>query len=324
MVVAQNLWLHDMLLKSFLKNGFSKTNENKSWELTDLQYLHLSDSLAQGFLDFTKHPIYRKQFFELEVSLIHEQARMIAKTIGEEAFNLFDVYCGDGLKAVEFVKALNKYGDKPINIRYCPLNPSQLLIDTAVKNMQKAGLPNVVEYHPALSSGHGDSLRYLGRQLRTAEFSKHVVLLLGGVIACFEINEYLFELRRDLLRDDTVIIGNGVRVGERLVDINKYKDPVFHIWFKHLMFGLGFNEKDITFDARFGNSRVEFLYKLKTSAKKKVGEKTIEFKPGDEFVIAGLYKYYSEEFSKFCKMYFANSQVVTNKENEYALVVCKK
>ncbi len=321
---VQNLWLHDMLLKSFLKNGFSKTNGNKSWELNDLQLLFLTSGMAKNFIDFTSNPLYRKQFFTLEVSMIHNLAKEIAKVIGDEPFNLIDIWCGDGLKAVELIKALNSVSDKPIPINYCPINASEYLTDLAISNMDKANLPNAISYKAFLSSCDGYVLRDIGKKLRTSEFTKNVSMLTGGVIACYEINSYLFELSRDFNKGDVLIMGNGVRTGDRLVEIDKYKSEGFNNWLKHLMFGLGFSQENIEFDARFGNSRIELLYKLKTDAVKRIDGKKIEFKVGDEFVVAALYKYYAEEFDKFCSMYFSRADVTIDKDKGYALVICVK
>ncbi|MEK6894045.1 MAG: L-histidine N(alpha)-methyltransferase [Nanoarchaeota archaeon] len=319
-----NLWLHDVLLQGFLKNGFSKSNGSKSWELTELQYLGLTDDLAKGFLKFSKNPIYSKQFFDMEIGMIKKQARLIAENIGNKDFNLIDIYCGDGLKVVEFIKEFNSITSGNVNIRYCPLNSSQYLLDLAVSNVSKAGFSNLKECKPFLSSGDGRALRPIAKKLKSDNYLKNVVVLLGGVIACFDINEYLFELEMDLSKEDVLIIGNGIRVGDRLVDIHKYKTPAFHDWLKHLMFGLGFDEKDFEFDVRFGNSRVEFVYKLKNDFTKSIDGKKVDFKSGDEFVVAALYKYYSDEFEKFCKMYFSNPKIIVDESNEYALVVCKK
>ena len=321
---GQDLWLNAMLLKAFMKNGFALKNGSKSWELTDLQFLSLTPDLAKGFLKFTRHSLYRKQFFELEVSLIRQQADEILQTIGGGAFNLIDIWCGDGLKAVELIKALNASAEKPIEIRYCPLNAAQYLIDLAVENVKKANLPNVVAYEPFLSAGDGMALRQLSKKLRTQDFPKHAVMLTGGVLACYEINHYLFELSRDLREGDSLFIGNGVRVGERLVEIDKYKDSIFQEWFKHLIYGLGFSDDDVEFDVRFGNSRVEMFYRLKVEKNIKSGKRVIKFSPGDELVVNALYKYYAEEFEKFCKMYFTDARVVTDKSGGYAWVMCRK
>ena len=324
MVASQNLWLHDILLRSFIKNGSSNINGSNSWELTDSQYLYLTPDMAKNFIEFTRNPLYRTQFFTLEVSMIYKVAKNIAKSIGDEPFNLVDIWCGDGLKAVELIKSLNAISVKPIKINYCPINASQYLIDLAISNVKKANLPNVVGYNSFISSCDGRVLRDISKKLRTKEFSKNVSLLLGGVIACYEINSYLFELSRDFKKGDVLIMGNGVRIGERLVEIDKYKSKGFHDWLKHVMFSLDFSEKDIEFDARFGNSRIELFYRLKKDYLQKLDGKNIQFKKGDEFVVASLYKYYAEEFDKFCSMYFAQTDVATDKDNGYALVTCVK
>ncbi len=320
---GQNLWLHDMLLSAFLKNGFARTNGNKSWELTDLQYLSLTDDLAKGFLAFSTTPSYRKQFFELELRILKEHSKILSENIGDEPFNLIDIYCGDGFKATELIKEIVSRNSS-IKIRYCPLNASQYLLDLAVENMKKANIPNVIEYKPFLSPGDGRALRPIAKGLKSGNFKKNVVIILGGVVACFDINEYLFELERDMAQGDVLVMGNGVRIGERLVDIHKYVDKSFHNWFKHLMFGLGFDQKDIEFNARFGNSRIEFFYTIKKEVTKQIDGKSFTFQPGDEFVVAHLYKYYAEEFEKFCKMYFKDSAVFTDTDKEYAVVVSRK
>lgn len=323
-VESPNLWMNDLLLNAILKNGYAQTNGNKSWELTDLQFLALTPDLAKGFLKFSTHPMYRKQFFELEVSMIHEHASKIARAVGNEPFNLIDIWCGDGLKAVEVIKAINSQTDEPIKIRYCPLNASSYLLDLAVANMKKAKLPNVIAYQPFLSAGDGRCLRSVGKKLRDGEFDKHAVMFTGGALASYEINSYLFELNRDLKKGDSLIMGNGVRVGERLVEIDKYKHPIFHDWFKHLIYGLGLKDSDVEYDARFGNARVEMFYRLKVEKTKKAGGRIVKFSPGDELVVSTLYKYYAKEFDKFCKMYFADALVLTDKDKGYALVICKK
>lgn len=319
-----SLWMNDLLLNALLKNGYAQTNGNKSWELTDLQFLFLTPDLAKGFLKFMANPLYRKQFFEIECSLIQQNATEIAEAIGDEPFNLIDIWCGDGLKAVEFIKAFNSRNKENVKIRYCPLAASQYLIDLAIANVKKANLSNVVAYQPFLSSGDGYSLRLIGDKLRDGTFEKHAVMLTGGVLMSYEINSYLFELSRDLKKGDFVFIGDGVRVGERLVEIDKYKNPIFHEWFKHLLYGLELKDSDVEYDARFGNERIEMLYRFKVEKTKKSGSRVVKFVPGDELVVAVFYKYYTHEFDKFCKMYFADAHVVTDEAGGYAIVMCRK
>ncbi len=324
MVAAQNLWLHDALFNAFMKNGFSKINGNKSWEITDLQILFLTPDLSKGFLQLTELPIYKNQAFDLEIKMINENAKKIANEIGNEPFNLVDIWCGSGLKAVEFVKALNKASGKNLEINYCPVNASSYLSDLAIDNVKKANLPNKISYRAFLSSGDGSVMRDIGKEIRKEGHKKNVLLLLGTVLACYEINSYLFEISREMKKGDILVLGNGVRFGERLVEIDKYKNKAFHDWFKHLIYGMGIDEKDVEFDVRFGNSRVEFFYKIKKAYSTKVNGKMIVLSPGDELVVAVLYKYFSYEFENFCNLYFEHYDMNLNKDGGYALVTCVK
>jgi hypothetical protein len=167
-------------------------------------------------------------------------------------------------------------------------------------------------------------MRDIGKEIRKSGYKKNVLLLLGSVLACYEINSYLFEISREMKKGDVLVLGNSVRFGERLVEIDKYKNDSFHNWFRHLLDGMGIDEKDVAFDARFGNSRVEFLYKLNKTYSRKVNRKHIVLSPGDELIVAVLYKYYPYEFENFCNLYFAKYDLNLNKEGGYALVTCVK
>jgi hypothetical protein len=269
-------------------------------------------------------PLYKKQAFDLEIKMINESAKSLAKEIDKEPFNLVDIWCGSGLKAVEFIKALNKSTGKNIALNYCPINPSSYLCDLAVENFKKANLPNEISYRSFLSSCDGSVMRDIAHEIKKIGYKKNVLLLLGSVLACYEINSYLFEISREMKKEDVLVLGNSVRFGERLVEIDKYKDKSFHNWFKHLLYGMGIDEKDVEFDARFGNSRVEFFYKIKKNYSKNVNGKLIVFSPGDELVVAALYKYYAHEFEKFCNLYFVDYNINLNKAGGYALLICKK
>lgn len=231
------------------------------------------------------------------------------------------MYCGDGTKAAEFIKMLGK----GVKITYCPVNVNSYLTDLAVKNVRAGNFKNVVDYRPiACASSNDVDFNIALDRLNEKSSDKNVILLLGSVLASYEINSYLFELSRDMKKTDYLIIGNGIRKGERLVGLDKYKDDYFSQWFMHIMSGLGFADHEVEYDVRFGNSRVEMLYRVKADKTIKDGDIKIEFKKGDEVLIAVLYKYYEEEFDKFCRMYFSDVSISTDKDKGYALVMCKK
>jgi hypothetical protein len=160
--------------------------------------------------------------------------------------------------------------------------------------------------------------------LRNKDYHNNLILLLGETISHYEINDFLFSLSSDMFSGDVLVIGNGYRVGKRFVDINKYKDPLFHQWFIHIIKGLGFLENEVQYDARFAHGRLEFFYKILVDKKINYQGKNISFRKGDEVVVAIQYKFYEKELKKFCKMYFREVDFLPDKKGQYCLLVCKK
>jgi len=312
--------VNDLVFNEFVKNGYAKKNGNKSWDVAQRKFLYLTAEQSKSFLGLRKFEVYRKQIIDRELDLIKENSSKISEDIGDKPFNLVDIYCGDGTKACELIKAL---GDD-VKIRYCPVNVNKYLVDLAAENIKKAGFENVLEIHPIISDGDPITLRNLEKEIKTSEFDRNVVLLLGTVLASYEINDYLFEISRNMKKNDYLLIGNGIRVGERLVEIEKYKSKPLNDWFIHLVKELGLDESDVEYDAQFGNSRIEMFYRLKIDKTIEHSGKKIELKKGDEILTTVLYKYFEEEFDKFCKMYFSEVCLATDKDKGYALVLCKK
>jgi len=310
----------DLIFKEFVKNGYAKTDGNKSWDIAQRKFLYLTEEQAKSFLGLRKFEVYRKQIIDREINLIRENASKIAEDIGNEPFNLVDIYCGDGTKACELIKSLGK----EVKIRYCPVNVNEYMVNLASENIKKAGFENVVEVHPIISDGDPITLRNLEKDIKTKEFDRNVVLLLGTVLASYEINDYLFEISRNMKKNDYLLIGNGIRTGERLVEIEKYKHKLLGNWFVHLVKELGLEEDEVEYDAKFGNSRIEMFYRLKVDKTIEHNGKKVELKKGDEILTTVLYKYFEEEFDKFCKMYFSDVFLATDEDKGYALVLCKK
>ena len=151
-----------------------------------------------------------------------------------------------------------------------------------------------------------------------------MVFLLGCTLSNFEINDFLFNLSSSMFERDYIVIGNGIRTGPRLVSLETYKNKVFDNWFINLMQELGFKKNEVKYCARFTNSKLECFYTIKVNKKIKHLGKEVEFKKGDQIVVAFLYKYYENELKDFASRYFSNVKVLKDPENEYALLICKK
>ncbi len=315
--------INELIFKEFVKNGYAKIDKGngwRSWDVAQRKFLYLTDEQARAFLELKKMPRYKKEIAEREANLIKANAKKIKESLGNEPFNLIDIYCSDGKKACEFIKAIGKNN----KIRYCPVNVNSYLVDLAVSNIKNCKHDNIVEYNPIISDGDGRTLRNLESDLKNGEFKRNVILILGTVLGSYQINEYLFELSKDMSKDDVLIIGNGIRAGKRLVDLKKYKHGIFNKWFIQLIKGLGLSEEDVEYNVRFGNSRIEMFYRINKNKTIKRFGRTIDFSSGDEILVAVLYKYYEEEFDKFCKMYFSDVFLATDEDKGYALVICRK
>ncbi|MEK7106317.1 MAG: L-histidine N(alpha)-methyltransferase, partial [Patescibacteria group bacterium] len=160
--------------------------------------------------------------------------------------------------------------------------------------------------------------------LRSVDYQDNIVLLLGETLSHYDINELLHTLSEPMFSGDILIIGNGYRVGKRFVAIEKYKDSLFNEWFINIMRGLSFKDSEVEYDVRFANDRLEAFYKILADKTVSLGGKKVEFKKGDEVVVATQNKMFLDELKKFCKMYFSEVEILADEQKEYCLVVCKK
>ena len=310
--------IKELLFRELVKRGYSKEGEKKIWEMSDLDFLFLTDELAKGFLELRAHPRYQQIIINKEFELIDSNLNFFNDKLGGESFNLVDVSCGDGIKAKFFLERLSEDS----KVRFCPISPSKYLLDMSIDNIKNSGLKNVVDFKSVVSAT--DSVDEVISELRNRDFQKNVVFLLGSLISSYEINDYLFKISQSMLPGDSLIIGNGIRKGERFVNIDSYKSAVFSKWMIKLMRELGFEDSEVEYDARFANNRVEGFFVIKKDKVISFGDDEIEFKNGDEIVTNVSYKYYSEEFKKFCEMYFSRVNLFIDSEYEYVLVYCEK
>ena len=309
----------EMIFKELVKNGYSQIKSGKVWDIADMSFLYLTPEMAQSFLKLKEHPRYKATVVNIEIGLLKKHASYFLKCVKDCKFNLIDMGCSDGLKAISLIRSLSRN----INFRYCPVNINEHLVDLAMDNVKKEGFDSIVDYAPRVSQDFA-SMEEIGAALRNSTYQKNVILLLGSILGGFQINDYLFRLSRSMFPEDVLIIGNGVRKGERFVNLDTYKNSIFHEWFVHLLKEIGFAENEIEYDARFNNERVEGFYKIKVDKDIASGRNKITFKAGDEIIVAAIYKYYGNELEKFCKMYFPEVKLVRDEEEEYALVFCKK
>ena len=308
----------EIMCKELIKNGYSLENGVRVWSIARRAFRYMDSDMAKVYLKLREHPRYKAVIIDIEIELLKKYASGFLSLFKDEKFNLIDLAASDGLKAKTIIRLL----PKNIKFRYCPVNINDYLVKVALENVKKEGFANVIEYAPRLSDDC-KNFDEVGAALRNSKYQKNVVLLLGSLLASFEINDYLFRLSNSMLPGDLLVIGNGIRKGPRFSNLETYKHPIFNEWLIHLMRQIGFSDKEVEYDARFANGRLEAFYKIKVD-KVIYGERKIEFKKGDIIIVAFHYKLYDYELGDFCRQYFEKVELVKDPAEEYALVFCRK
>lgn len=311
--------LKDQLLSYLVKEGPSMKNGNRSWDISHRKFLYMNSELVEKFLEMRAHPRYRELVIDKEIDLLKKAAEILKEENGKENFSLIDLGSGDGLKTKSFLESIK---DCNCNIKFCPSSVSEELVKKTLENVKSSGFENVKDYCSKIACF--EELDSAISEVRSSDYQKSVVLLLGSILASFDINEYLFNTANAMFPGDYLIIGNGVRQGERLVNADQYKHEVFKNWTFPLMKELGFSENEVEYDVRFNTVRIELVYRIRKNKEIDFEGRKIEFKEGDEIMVAKLYKYFPEELEKFCKLYFSDVKIVMDSEKEYAIAVCKK
>lgn len=311
--------LKTMLLKELIKNGYSEENNSKVWNIANTSFWFINPEMSKAFLKLNQVPRYKALIMDTETKLLKENIGNFLKSTENSLFNLIDMNCTDGSRAKTIIKSL----PKTLKFRYCPVCFNEFFTKLAVENIKKESFSNITEYAPRLSQNY-EGLGEIGAALKNSSYQKNVFLVLGSLISSFEINDYLFKLSQNMLPNDLLVIGNGIRTGERFAHLETYQHPIFNEWFIHLMRILGFKDDEVEVSARFAHNRLEGHYIIKVNKKISFEGKNIEFKKGDKILVVFQYKLYEQELKDFCKMYFDSVELVKDKENEYALVLCKK
>jgi uncharacterized SAM-dependent methyltransferase len=311
--------LREAIFKELVRNGYSELSDGrKVWDISNRSLLYMTSELVADFLRVRQHPRYKQVIIDIEKDLLKKHGEDFVRSLGDEPYNLIDMGCGDGSKAMAFLESLRGRG----KIRFCPVGLNDELVNLAFENVRKQNFRNVEDYEPYVADL--ESLHEVAEKMKSGKYKKNVILLLGSILASYDIHGYLFNLTQSMLVGDRLIIGNGIRRGERFESLEVYKHQVFQNWVFHLINGLGFAKSEVEYDARFANGRVECFYKLNVNRTLQVAGREIEFKKGDEVVVAVLYKFYGPELEDFCKMYFREADLVRDSDSEYALVLCKK
>lgn len=308
----------EILLRELIRSGYSIENGIRVWNLSKGAFCFINLEMAKAFIELQAHPRY-EVIKDTEIKLLNLNIAGFLKSMQDSPFNLIDMSCTIGDKARAIISSL----PKNMKLRYCPISVSDYLVRLSLENVKKENFQNVIDYASRITQDFA-CLDEVGAALRNIKYQKNVLLLLSSLISTFEINDYLFRLSQSMFPEDLLIIGNGIRMGQRFSHLETYQHPMFDRWLIHLLRQLGFKDEEVEYNARFAHNRLESYYKIKVDKKILYEKKMIEFRKNDEIIVAFQYKLFANELKDFCDMYFDNAGLVKDPNEEYALVLCKK
>lgn len=311
--------VNDLIFKELIKRGYSLEGNTRVWNIADSKLWYLTPEQAQGFLDLEQGKLYQKEIIQKEIDLINAHMGTILKEVGtKKPLNIIDLGCGDGKKAVLFIGHLKG----KVKLRYCPVDISSYMVTKAVERIKRMHVGEVIEFQWNISDF--DNLENIATLIRTQAYPKNFSLLLGNTLGNFEINELLYEVCSSMESGDYLLIGNGLDNRNHEDIVASYKESSVDTWLFKIIHQLGFERKDVRFDVRFRNGRVEHFYTILNDQEISFQEKRVHFNKGDQIIVAVSYKYSKDMFDDFMHLYFDKVQMFVTKDKSYALALCKR
>lgn len=310
--------INDLIFKEVLKRGYKLEGKTRVWDLADSKLWYITPKQAQGFLNLEKTKGYKKDIIDKEISLIKKHLKDIVKELPFKFCNIIDLGCGNGKKASLFIKELSKH----LELRYCPIDISSYMVNKAAKTIRKLNIGEVLEFKWNISDF--ENLDNVTPLFRDPKFKHHLMLLLGNTIGNFDREDILHGIVSSMNKEDVLLIGNGISNGKNKNWIEDYKDEQINKWLIQIPQLLGLSKKDIYYDVRFVNSRIEELYIVKKDKTIKHLGKTLNFKTGDIIIAAISYKYTKKEFEKILSKFFSYVKLFVDPKETYSLAICKK
>ena len=307
---------NNMIFNEILKRGYKEEGKIRVWDISDSKLWYLTSKQSQKFLDMEKDKSYKRAIIKTEVDLIKNNFSSIIEEMKAQAYNIIDIGCGDGKKASQFI---SKFSNN-FNIRYCPIDISPYMIQKALKNIRKLKIGDILESNWNISDF--ENLDNVTLLFRNPIFKNHFMLFLGNTMGNFASNNILQAIRKSMKKGDFLLIGNGIfkKVNDEL--INAYYNRSTIDFLIQLILLIGFESKDVEYNVRFVNYRIEVCFKVLVNKTIEHFGKKLEFKK-DDLIIAGIsYKYTKSELKSILNKFFPKVRLFYNSKETYALALC--
>jgi uncharacterized SAM-dependent methyltransferase len=311
--------VNEIIFKEFIKRGYSLEGKTRVWTIADSRLWYITPEQAQAFLDLENSAEYQKSVIQKELDLISKHMPEIVQKLGTTPLNMVDLGCGNGKKAVIFLKALK---DK-VKLRYCPVDISSYMVEKAIAEVSKIpGIDKVITLRWNISDF--ENLENISSLLRFKDFQRNFLLLLGNTLGNFEIHELLYIIKESMKEGDYILIGNGLNNNMPENMLRAYNTPYVDKFCRHIPIKIGIPEDALEIGTRFVNSRVEIYYTITRDVEVTFLGKTIRFNKGDQIITQVSYKYEKNELAKFLKLYFKEVKMFVTEDSSYCLALCKK
>jgi len=315
--------VNDLIFKELIKRGYTLDGNTRVWNIADSKLWYLTPEQAQGFLDLDHDSAYKKETGQPAAKeLLRENIKRLAENISTDSINIIDLGCGDGEKAAEIIIELKRIMPK-LHIRYCPIDISGYMVQSAIKTFSELNVGEVVEFKYNISDF--ENLENVTPLLRTGKFKKNLILLLGNTLGNFEVNELLYVIRTSMEKGDLFFLDTAVddhKQKERALSYQNNKKS--NAWLINVPLQLGLSKEDVEFGVRFRNSRIECYYTITRDKKISFQNKNLYFMKGDQMIVLVAYKHDKTNLKEYLNMHFDNVSVTISKDNGKALALCMK
>jgi SAM-dependent methyltransferase len=313
--------VNDLIFKELIKRGYSLAGNTRVWDLGDSKLWYLKSDQAQSYLDLLETNEYRIRFTNKEDELIEKKIDEIIGLVNGDSVNLVDLGCGDGKRAINFIKRISEKS----KVRYCPVDISSYMVSKAVKNINSiANVREVVEFQWNISDF--DNTENILNILKNDEYKRNIILFLGGTLSNSEFHDLIYQIHSGMKSNDLLVIGNFLSPPKE-EEMRLLSSPVqkeFADWLIKVPLQLGIDSKDITVNRRIRNGRSEIYFTLKENYMIKFGGREVRFIKGDQIIVLVGYLYPKKTFKEFLDLYFGLVELETYPDETYALALCKK
>lgn len=312
--------VNGLIFKELIKRGYSLEGNTRVWNIADSKLWYLTPEQARAYLAAEDSEDYKRVMVDNEINLLNKTMPEIMEKLhfGEE-ITMVDVGCGDGKKAIVPINVLKEKH----KIKYCPIDISSYMVTKAIKNISKLdSVDEIIDFHWNVSDF--ENLENVTELLRQGN-KELFIMFLGSTLGNFDTHDLLYAFQNSMRSGDSLLIGVSLdenRNPEKVAE--SYINPEADHFMSHVLIELGFKKSEIEFGARYRNGRVECFYTINVEKTIKFQEREIVFQKGDQVVVSYSNKYNQKELDRIIELYFDNYKFYTNKEKDWALILCKK